>query len=135
MTISIATVQRMVCAEFNVTLGELVAHRRSRSVDRVRQVAFYLCRELTSQSLPVIGRKFLREHGTVHHGAAVVQRLIARDPAFAERVNRIRQAVIEIDGPPSFPTTLSVVPRRVSFHMSSHEQPVKSAVSRETVAA
>lgn len=131
VTVTIATIQRMVCAEFNVTMNGLLSERRARSLSLPRQIAFYLCRELTTHSLPVIARYFLRDHSTVHHGANRCAELIAVDPAFAARVDRIREAVFEVDGPPAFPTTLTVVPRRVSFHLSS-EQPVESGVSCET---
>ena len=135
MTVSIATIQRMVCAEFGLTHIELVSNRRERRIVQPRQIALYLCRELTPLSLPQIGKPFLRDHSTVHHAANRGAALVKSDPVLRARANMIREAVIEVDGPAAFPATLSAVPRRVSFHMGSYEQPVKSGVSRETVPA
>ena len=135
MTISISTIQRMVCAEFGITHIGLLSDRRERAVVRPRQVAYYLCRELTTLSLPAIAKHFFRDHSCVHHGAHRMATLLKADRALAERVERIRDAVIETDGPPAFPATLVAIPRRVSFHMGGFEQAVHNGVSRETVPA
>jgi transposase InsO family protein len=135
MTISISTIQRMVCAEYGITHIGLLSDRRERAVVRPRQVAYYLCRELTTLSLPAIAKHFFRDHSCVHHGAHRMATLLKADKVLAERVERIRDAVIETDGPPAFPATLVGVPRRVSFHMGGFEQAVHNGVSHETVPA
>ncbi len=134
MTVSIATIQRMVCAEFNVTHIELISNRRERRVVRARQIALYLCRELTPLSLPQIGKPFLRDHSTVHHAAHRGAALVKSDPVLRARANNIRDAVVEVDGPAAFPASLTAIPRRVSFSMGC-EQPVSYGVSRETAPA
>jgi hypothetical protein len=126
MTVSIATIQRMVCAEFDVTLRGLLSHRRGRDVSRPRQAAFMLCRDLTTHSLPMIGQKFGKDHSTVLHGARNCARLMAADPAFAARVERVRDSVLEVDEPLDAPMGLRPSGVRVTF------SPVKNGVSRET---
>lgn len=87
-----AQIQAAVCAEFDIPLHRLLAPRRDLPVVRPRQVAMYLCRELTGMSLPTIGKRFLnRDHTTVLHSIARVTELMASDPAFAARVTTLEQ--------------------------------------------
>ena len=60
---------------------------RDRAVARPRQVAMYLCKQLTSRSLPEIGRKFGgRDHTTVIHAVRKVEELRASDASFDEDI-------------------------------------------------
>jgi chromosomal replication initiator protein len=66
--------------------------RRARAVARPRQVAMYLAKQLTSRSLPEIGRRFgNRDHTTVMHAVKTVSDLMARDAGFAEDVELMRR--------------------------------------------
>ena len=66
--ISIEEIQKRVAEHFNIRLADMHSARRSRAVARPRQVAMYLAKQLTSRSLPEIGRKFGgRDHTTVMH--------------------------------------------------------------------
>ncbi len=66
--ISIRRIQKTVAAFYNVGLLDLRSHRRTMPVTFYRQIAMYLCKELTTNSLPVIGRQFNgRDHTTVLH--------------------------------------------------------------------
>ena len=66
--------------------------RRSRSVARPRQVAMYLAKQLTSRSLPEIGRKFGgRDHTTVMHAVKKVDELKDIDSSFAEDVELLKR--------------------------------------------
>jgi chromosomal replication initiator protein len=61
--------------------------RRARAVARPRQVAMYLSKQLTSRSLPEIGRAFGgRDHTTVMHAVRKIEELVKSDSAFAEDV-------------------------------------------------
>ena len=66
--------------------------RRARSVARPRQVAMYLAKQLTSRSLPEIGRKFGgRDHTTVMHAVKKDEELRECDMSFAEHVELLRR--------------------------------------------
>ena len=68
--------------------------RRARSVSHPRQVAMYLCRELTPRSLPEIGRLFgNRDHSTVIYAMAAVAARIAKSDTLAADLVAIRQRV------------------------------------------
>ena len=78
--VTIDRIQEIVCDRFALTGVELVSQRRSQAVAYPRQVAMYLCRELTDASLPKIGKEFGgRDHTTVMHANAKITRLISED--------------------------------------------------------
>jgi chromosomal replication initiator protein len=65
---SIAEIQAAVSAHFGLGAGELLSPARTTRISWPRQIAMYLARELTGQSLPAIGRQFGgRDHTTVLH--------------------------------------------------------------------
>ena len=90
--ITIDEIQRRVAEHFNIRLGEMTSDRRARAVARPRQVAMYLAKQLTTRSLPEIGRKFGgRDHTTVMHAVRKIEELRATDPALAEDVELLRR--------------------------------------------
>ena len=92
--VTIEEIQRKVAEHFNIKVAEMHSDRRSRIVARPRQVAMYLSKQLTSYSLPDIGRKFGgRDHTTVMHAVKKVDELMLADSTFAEDVELLRRAL------------------------------------------
>jgi len=90
--VTIEEIQRKVSEHWNIRLTDMSSARRARAVARPRQVAMYLAKQLTSRSLPEIGRKFgNRDHTTVMHAVSRVQELMQTDTAFAEDVELLRR--------------------------------------------
>src|ERR1041385_6055695 len=90
--ITIDEIQRRVAEHFNIKMAEMTSSRRARVVARPRQVAMNLAKQLTSRSLPEIGRKFGgRDHTTVIHAVKKIEELIASDRALAEDVELLRR--------------------------------------------
>ncbi len=90
--VTIEEIQKQVAAHFNIRISDMGSARRARSVARPRQIAMYLAKQLTSRSLPEIGRKFGgRDHTTVMHAVRKVEELTAKDSAFAEDVELLRR--------------------------------------------
>ncbi len=90
--VSIEEIQRRVAEHYNIRMNDMSSARRARAVARPRQVAMYLAKQLTSRSLPEIGRKFgNRDHTTVMHAVARITELMERDAAFAEDVELLRR--------------------------------------------
>ena len=88
--INVESIQNLVAAHFNLNIQEMLSPRRSRSLVRPRQIAMYLAKQHTTNSLPDIGRKFSnRDHTTVIHAVKKIEELISKD-------NEIKQSVIEI---------------------------------------
>ena len=92
--VSIAEIQQAVADHFHISLIEMKSHRRARYVARPRQVAMYLCKELTPWSLPMIGRHFGgRDHTTVIHAIKRIEALAVLDADFGERVAALRDGL------------------------------------------
>lgn len=90
--VTIEEIQKKVAEHFNIRVADMHSARRARSVARPRQIAMYLSKQLTSRSLPEIGRKFGgRDHTTVMHAVKKVGELTLHDQDFAEDVELLRR--------------------------------------------
>ncbi|WP_404386823.1 chromosomal replication initiator protein DnaA [Knoellia locipacati] len=94
--ITSATIMAQTAAYFGLTLEDLQGQSRSRVLVTARQIAMYLCRELTDLSLPKIGQQFGgRDHTTVMHADKKIRQLMAERRAIYNQVteltNRIKQ--------------------------------------------
>jgi chromosomal replication initiator protein len=90
--VTIEEIQKKVAEHYSIRLTDMSSARRARAVARPRQVAMFLAKQLTSRSLPEIGRKFgNRDHTTVMHAVSRVSELMERDGNFAEDVELLRR--------------------------------------------
>jgi chromosomal replication initiator protein len=90
--VTIEEIQKRVAEHFNVRIADMHSARRARAVARPRQVAMYLSKQLTTRSLPEIGRKFGgRDHTTVMHAVKKVEELKSLDASFDEDVEMLRR--------------------------------------------
>jgi chromosomal replication initiator protein len=90
--VTIEEIQKRVAEHYHLRLAEMSSARRARNVARPRQVAMYLAKQLTSRSLPEIGRKFgNRDHTTVMHACTRVAEIMGVDAGFAEDVELLRR--------------------------------------------
>ena len=79
---------------YNIRLSDLIGPKRVRTYARPRQIAMYLAKQLTSRSLPEIGRRFGgRDHTTVMHGVRRIEELKARDNQISEDLEMLRRAL------------------------------------------
>lgn len=84
-------VKAAVIEHFRLPPNSMLVGRRTHQWVRARQLAMYLCRELTSKSLPEIGRNFGgSDHSTVLHACRRVVDAIEKDPEFAAVVAKLR---------------------------------------------
>ena len=98
--ITIEEIQRRVAEYYNVRLADMLSARRARAVARPRQVAMYLAKQLTSRSLPEIGRKFGgRDHTTVIHAVRKIDELCHLDSGIEEDVDLLRRMLEGGHGP------------------------------------
>ena len=85
--LSMEEIQKRVAEHFKIRISDMSSARRARAVARPRQVAMYLSKQLTSRSLPEIGRAFGgRDHTTVMHAVRKIEELVKADSSFAEDV-------------------------------------------------
>jgi hypothetical protein len=77
---SIAQIQVMVARHFRIARADLCSARRDKVVILPRQIAAYLCKELTPFSLPALGKHFGgRDHTTILHAVRKIANLLPRD--------------------------------------------------------
>jgi chromosomal replication initiator protein len=88
---SIAEIQAAVGTHFGLAGGELLSSARTARIAWPRQVAMYLARELTGESLPSIGRHFGgRDHTTVLHACRRTAERLSNDTAARDAVDKLR---------------------------------------------
>lgn len=79
--ITMEMIERIVCTHFKVTSEDIRSTKRSNDIAYPRQIAMYLCHELTDVSWPTIGGFFNRDHSTVIHAHKKIQSLTSEDAA------------------------------------------------------
>ena len=90
--LTIDEIQRKVSEHFNIRLSDMIGPKRTRTIARPRQIAMYLAKQLTTRSLPEIGRRFGgRDHTTIMHGIRVIDELRQSDPQMGEDVDLLRR--------------------------------------------
>ncbi len=83
--VNVEDIQRAVAGHYNIKVSDMHSARRSVAVARPRQIAMYLSKQLTSKSLPEIGRKFGgKDHTTVMHAIKRVEELSGKDHEIRE---------------------------------------------------
>jgi chromosomal replication initiator protein len=91
---TIGEIQAAACKHFDLSPQELLSSARTKRIAWPRQVAMYLARELTGESLPAIGRGFGgRDHTTVLHAWRRTAARIADDQSSRETVEKLRQSL------------------------------------------
>jgi chromosomal replication initiator protein len=88
--VTIDEIMRQVSDYYNLRMAEILSARRARDIARPRQVAMYLSKQMTSRSLPEIGRKFGgRDHTTVMHAVRKIEDLRRSDSTLDDDINRL----------------------------------------------
>jgi chromosomal replication initiator protein len=92
--ITVEEIQRKVSDHFNIRLSDMIGPKRVRTFARPRQIAMYLSKQLTSRSLPEIGRRFGgRDHTTVMHGVRRIEELMQKDSQIADDLELLRRSL------------------------------------------
>ena len=92
--ITSATIMAQTAAYFSLTLDDLCGTSRSRVLVNARQIAMYLCRELTELSLPKIGQTFGgRDHTTVMHADRKIRHLMAERRSIYNQVTELTNRI------------------------------------------
>jgi chromosomal replication initiator protein len=92
--VTIEQIQRAVASSYRITLGELVTKSNARQYSLPRQVAMYLCKQMTKHSFPEIGRAFGgKHHTTVMHSVEKIETLVSTDSDLRKRVREIGEMI------------------------------------------
>ena len=93
--VAIDDIQEAVCTQFHVKLAELKSRRRSKTLVHPRQIAMYLCRELTDASYPEIGRQFGgKDHTTIIHACRQVTKAKEGDVALNATIEALKEQIL-----------------------------------------
>lgn len=95
--VSINQIKKVVCKYFKVNIEDLNSKKKNSSIAWPRQVSMYLATELTTLSLPEIGREFNRDHSTVIHAKEKVKEEIENNLLFAPIINDLINKVKTVD--------------------------------------
>ena len=92
--ITSSTIMAQTASYFSLTLEDLCGTNRSRVLVNARQIAMYLCRELTDLSLPKIGQTFGgRDHTTVMHADRKIRQLMAERRSIYNQVTELTNRI------------------------------------------
>jgi chromosomal replication initiator protein len=93
--VTIEYIKKTVCDYFKINVSEMLLRRRSRYLVRPRQIAMYLTKNLTSKSLPDIGREFSgRDHTTVIHSVKTIDKLKGRDEEISKAIEKLKNKIL-----------------------------------------
>lgn len=94
---TIDQVKRATMAAFEITKTDIESARRSRSIAYPRQIAMYLCRKMTTRSLPQIGKFFgNRDHTTVLYAVRKLEDAVASDETLRRDIEKVERALEDI---------------------------------------
>ena len=95
--VTVDDIKRTVATHFGLMIDDLTAKKRTRLVTHPRQMAMYLCRKLTSASLPRIGAEFGgRDHTTVIHACERIEGDLVRDLEVAKTIKEIERKLFTL---------------------------------------
>ena len=97
--LTIEGIQRMVAEYYDIRLGDMTSKQRPNNIAFPRQVAMYLCREMTDQSLPAIGNAFGRNHATVLHAHRSVGGKMKVDAGLRQTILSLQQRLGGVAAP------------------------------------
>lgn len=91
--VTLEYIQEVVCENYNLEMKDMSSKTRARQIAYPRQIAMYLCRQLTDLSLIMIAESFNRDHSTIMHGVDKITKDISEDMSFAEEINSLVQTI------------------------------------------
>ncbi len=88
-------IQKYVAEHFKIKLTDLKSDKRLKALVVPRQIAIYLCRDLTKCSYPEIGEKFGgKDHSTIIHSVKKVDRLMSQDLDFKGTIEHLKRGLL-----------------------------------------
>jgi chromosomal replication initiator protein len=93
---TVEMIQKFVAEFFSIKTSDLKSDKRLKNLVIPRQIAIYLCRELTKSSYPEIGEKFGgKDHSTIIHSFKKISKLMDSDSELKNTVESIRKGMLE----------------------------------------
>ena len=93
--VDINKIQQITANYFNISITDMLSTTRTKDITLARQIAMYLCRDLTELSLPTIGKAFGgRDHTTVIHSCNKIQEKLSQEPGFRQQINELSGKIL-----------------------------------------
>lgn len=92
--VTIKRIVDQVAMEFSTTVSLLTSQTRKKNVAEPRQIAMYMARQLTDNSLHTIGLAFGRDYSTVIHSVKKVEQSLERDSELKKQVDKMMEALV-----------------------------------------
>lgn len=93
--LTIQDIQEEVADYYHLKVSDLKGKKRTKGIVVPRQIAMYLCRELTDNSLPKVGAEFGgKDHTTVLHAYEKIHKIIKENPTIQTEINEIKNKLI-----------------------------------------
>jgi chromosomal replication initiator protein len=86
-------IKKVVAHAFSITVADIDSAERSRSLSMPRQIAMYLCRDLTELSYPKIAEVFKKDYSTVHHACVKIGKDIKTNSHLASIVEELTEKI------------------------------------------
>jgi chromosomal replication initiator protein len=86
-------IQRTVAEHYDIRFSDILSRKRPANIALPRQVAMYLCRDLTTHSLPTIGDAFGKNHATVLHACRLISQKEQEDPEIRQALSALRDSL------------------------------------------
>jgi len=92
---TVEKIQKIVAQFYGIKIADLSSQNRARSIARPRQIAMYLAKNLTSESLPKIGKGFGgKNHATVIHSVKLIEGLMNENQNLLQEVKTLEEKII-----------------------------------------
>jgi chromosomal replication initiator protein len=89
-------IKNTVCAYFGINVQDIDSAKRTKNLAHPRQIAMYLCRELTELSLPKIGENFgNRDHTTVMHACEKITKEMKSDEELRKLISELKSNILD----------------------------------------
>ena len=93
--ITIEMIQKHVADHYKLKISDLKSEKRLKALVVPRQIAIYLCRDMTKASYPEIGEKFGgKDHSTIIHSVKKIDGLLAADPTLTETLRMLKHELL-----------------------------------------
>lgn len=94
--ITVEIIQKIVAEHFGLKVADLKSEKRLKSFVYARQIAVWLCRDMTNSSYPDIGQKFGgKDHSTVIHATKKIERQISADPLISKKIEELKALILQ----------------------------------------
>ena len=94
--ISIQKIQRHIADYYDIRVSDIIGSKRPQNIAFPRQIAMFLARDMTEESLPSIGESFNRNHATIMHACKSIKDKVEKDPQFKMVLNQLKKQLTSV---------------------------------------